>query len=271
MSRGRGKATVEIGRRPCRASTPDEGRIFIGTSGWHYGHWRGPFYPADMRSRGFLSFYAARFTTVEINNSFYRLPAAETFESWAATVGEGFVFAVKASRFITHMKKLKDPAVSVKLFMDRVRALGDHLGPILFQLPPRWGCNPGRLDGLLTVLPRSRRYAFEFRDPSWFDGGVLGILRKHGAAFCIYDFDGRLSPREVTADFVYIRLHGPGRRYQGSYSDGALEEWANAIRDWAREGRDVYCYFDNDQSGYAALNALRLKEILRAGRKLSTG
>lgn len=241
--------------------------MHIGTSGWHYGHWKGLFYPEDLPDRGFLAFYAERFGTAEINNSFYRMPGEKTFLQWRGAVPEGFVFSVKASRYITHMKKLKDPAGPVANFMERAGLLGDRLGPVLFQLPPKWGFNAERLEAFLKALPRGYRYAVEFRDRSWWCPGALESLTRAGAAFCIFDLDRELSPKEVTADFVYIRLHGPDGPYRGSYGDRALSAWARDLSAWAAEGRDVYCYFDNDEAGYAPINAMRLMEMAGIRKK----
>jgi uncharacterized protein YecE (DUF72 family) len=238
------------------------GRILIGTSGWHYTHWKGPFYPDNLPAEGFLEFYCRRFQTVEINNSFYKLPEASTLRSWRETAPPGFIFAAKGSRFITHMKKLKDPEGPLATFWDRMAVLGDKLGPVIFQLPPRWSFNPARLRAFLAALPGRRRYALEFRDPSWINAEALEGLAEHNAAFCIYELAGYLSPKEVTADFVYIRLHGPGAAYQGSYDTQTLAGWAGAISSWAAQGKEVFCYFDNDEAGYAALNALELQEML---------
>ncbi len=234
--------------------------VRIGTSGWHYGHWRGPFYPPDVPPARMLDFYSHQFDTVELNNSFYKLPTPAAFEEWKRSTPKGFLFAVKASRYITHMKKLKEGEASFERFHERVVELGAKLGPILFQLPPRWGPDPERLDEFLGSLPRRRRYAFELRDPSWFNAETEAVLRRHRAGFCIYDFDRRQSPLTVTADFVYLRLHGPEGRYAGSYSERELERWHREIEGWCRAGLDVYCYFDNDQAGYAARDALRLRE-----------
>ena len=181
---------------------------------------------------------------------------------WRESVPPGFIFAVKGSRYITHMKKLQDPEKTLTLLMERVPLLGDRLGPILFQLPPHWGFDGERLRHFLEALPRGYRFALEFRDPSWINDAASRLLQKHGAALCMYDFAGRASPREVTGDFVYIRLHGPGGAYQGSYSREALAGWAEDIAAWAAEGKEVYCYFDNDEAGYAARNALELKDML---------
>jgi uncharacterized protein YecE (DUF72 family) len=250
-----------------------QGAILIGTSGWHYPHWKGPFYPEKLPARRMLIFYAERFTTVEINNSFYRLPSEAAFRAWAATTPPGFTFAVKGSRFITHNKKLKDADQTVPRLISAVAGLGLKLGPILFQLPPAWGLNLGRLAAFLEALPAGSavdaapalRYAFEFRNESWFDERVYELLATASAAFCIYDLAGRRSPLAATAAHVYVRLHGPGAPYEGSYDDATLAGWAERMLGWAGEGRVVYCYFDNDQHGYAVRDALRLRALVEAG------
>jgi uncharacterized protein YecE (DUF72 family) len=238
------------------------GNIYIGTSGWHYDHWKGPFYPENLSNSKMLSHYARHFKTVEINNSFYQLPNRETFAEWRKTVPASFVFTVKGSRYITHMKKLKDPSQTVARLLEAVTALGTQLGPILFQLPPRWKVNPERLREFLKSLPAKFRYAFEFRDPSWFEDRIYKALNNMRAAFCIYDLAGRLSPKKVTADFIYIRLHGPGEAYQGQYDTNTLAGWAGAFSTWMNQGKEIFCFFDNDQAGYAAQDALRLKEMI---------
>ncbi|MFW6151121.1 MAG: DUF72 domain-containing protein [Chloroflexota bacterium] len=238
------------------------GRVHIGTSGWHYSHWRGPFYPADLQPSRFLEYYVGRFTAAEINNSFYKLPEEQTLADWRKATPDGFVFAVKGSRYITHMKKLKEGEKSVPHFLDRVKVLGQKLGPILFQLPPQWRRNVDRLDEFLSALPNEYSYAFEFRDSSWFADEVNQALAAKNAAFCVYDFDGRESPRTVTADFAYVRLHGPDGPYQGQYDEGTLRDWAGVLHDWAGQGKDVFCFFDNDEAGYAAQDALRLKQMV---------
>lgn len=236
--------------------------IRIGTSGWNYPHWRGTFYPEDLGPEAWLEYYRKRFDTVELNKSFYNLPDPEQFVTWRDAVLQDFLFAVKASRYITHMKKLKDPAEAPARFLEHVKALGDRLGPLLFQLPPRWRANPGRLEAFLDALPAGFRCVFEFRDESWISESVTRLLRSRGAAFCIYELAGYRSPTEITTDFTYVRLHGPGDAYEGSYDDETLSGWARwaGVRD--AEGIDVYIYFDNDQHGYAPRNALRLKELL---------
>lgn len=240
-------------------------RIHIGTSGWHYNHWKGTFYPDKIFAEDMLSYYTGQFQTVEINNSFYQLPQKSTLESWKKTVPSRFVFALKGSRYITHMKKLKDPSRGVPALFDAAGVLGEKLGPLLFQLPPRWRVNAERLDAFLKFLPGDFRYAFEFRDPSWFSDDIYQILEKWKAAFCIYHLAGRLSPREVTADFVYVRLHGPSGAYQGQYDAKTLSGWAGVFSTWQSHDKDIFCYFDNDEAGYAAHDALRLKEMLFKG------
>lgn len=236
--------------------------IHIGTSGWHYQHWKGRFYPEDMPDQNMLKYYEKKFETAEINNTFYQLPKEKTLLRWRDTVPEDFIFSVKASRYITHMKKLKDPKEPVTNFLDRIKSLGHTLGPILFQLPPRWNCNPARLKSFLQVLPAHYRCTFEFRDQSWFDDQIYQALKDHNAAFCIYHLSGVLSPKEVTADFIYIRLHGPGGPYQGQYTDETLAKWGQIFDTWNKQGKEIYCYFDNDEAGYGAQDALRLQEIV---------
>jgi uncharacterized protein YecE (DUF72 family) len=238
--------------------------IRIGTSGWHYKHWVGQVYPSRWPASKMLSWYQQHFDTVEINNSFYRLPSKEGIESWRSATPPQFRFAVKGSRFLTHMKKLKDPVAGLEKFFSRIDLFKAKLGPILFQLPPHFGMNIQRLDDFLQALPRGHRYAFEFRDPSWNNPEIFQLLRKHKAAYCPFDLAGYQSPIEITTDFTYIRLHGPGNKYQGSYTDNALNNWACKINEWQTALRAVYVYFDNDQAGYAAHNAIRLRELVKS-------
>ncbi|ALI98261.1 DUF72 domain-containing protein [Rufibacter tibetensis] len=241
----------------------EKGTVYIGTSGWHYNHWKGNFYPPGVTSKLFTEHYQRFFRTVEINNSFYRLPTPETFAAWRNSVPDDFLFAVKASRYITHMKKLKDPQQGLAQLLGNAQALEEKLGPILFQLPPAWRLNLERFQDFLSALPPYHRYTFEFRDQSWYAQEVYDLLRAHNHAFCIYDLAGHLSPIEVTANFVYIRLHGPEGKYDGSYSESTLQFWADHCRNWAQEGKDVYVYFDNDMHGYAPFNAIRLQELVK--------
>jgi uncharacterized protein YecE (DUF72 family) len=245
--------------------------IRIGTSGFHYKHWIGPFYPPKTPASKMLDFYLPHFDTVEINNSFYRLPTAEAFDAWREATPADFAFAVKASRFITHNKKLKDPEHALENLLPRAAHLGPKLGPILFQLPPHWRVNPERLESLLEILPRDLRYTFEFRELSWITPAIIPILTKFNAAFCIYELAGYHSPLHITADFAYVRLHGSSRgKYQGSYSSERLNFWARLIETWAADLKAIYVYFDNDQAGYAAANALTLKNtILRNEQKIA--
>jgi uncharacterized protein YecE (DUF72 family) len=243
--------------------------IRIGTSGWHYKHWIGRYYPEGTRPAGMLPWYLRDFDTVELNNTFYRLPTETAFDTWRESVPDDFVFAVKGSRFITHMIKLKDPNRGIVNFVPRALRLGKKLGPILWQLPPGWKVNVERLDEFLTTLPKGVRYAFELRNESWMTDAVLEVLKKHHAAFCIYELAGYRSPLEITTDWSYIRLHGPTAfKYQGSYSNAQLEEWAAHIDAWKRRLDAVYVYFDNDDSAYAVTNALTLKEIVGQRRHL---
>jgi uncharacterized protein YecE (DUF72 family) len=241
-------------------------RVRIGTSGWHYKHWCGPFYEDRTAPSQMLQVYLRYFDTVEINNSFYKLPSAETFRLWRQSAPPGFRFAVKASRFITHMKKLKDPQNALDNILKRAAELKDKLGPILFQLPPKWMVNAERLEEFLAALPQRHQYAFEFRERSWHKDAIYDILRRHNAAFCMYELNGFHSPEPITADFTYIRLHGPGGPYQGSYSQETLREWARKIERWGERLKDIYVYFDNDQAAFAARNALQLKQMVREDR-----
>jgi len=209
-----------------------------------------------------LPYFIERFNTVEINNSFYRMPKKEVFERWREETPPDFLFAVKGSRYITHMKKLKDVGQSVDWLLDNASALKKKLGPILFQLPPGWKLNLERLQEFLNILPRDHRFSLEFRNDTWYTEEAYSLLRRYNCAFCIYELNGHQSPVEVTADFVYVRLHGPGGKYQGNYPDSTLKKWAERIREWMRAGKEVYVYFDNDEKGYAAFNALRLKDLL---------
>ncbi len=236
--------------------------VHIGTSGWHYKHWKGPFYPSDLPASKMLAWYVERFDTVEINNSFYRLPQESALRSWCSQTPPNFCFTVKASRYITHNRKLEDPEDTVEKFMAVVDKLERRLGPILFQLPPSWKLNAERLETFLYGLPRGHRYAFEFRNETWNVPEVYAILRRHNAAFCIYELAGFQSPIETTADFAYVRLHGPGSKYQGDYSAQTLQLWTNRIAKWRKTLKHVFVYFDNDQSGFAAKNALELKAMI---------
>jgi uncharacterized protein YecE (DUF72 family) len=248
------------------ATRTGAGDALIGTSGWHYRHWLGTYYPDDLSTTEMLAYYAERFCTVEVNYTFYRLPTTDAVAAWHDAVGDGFTFAVKASRYLTHLKKLKDPEQPIAMLFERLAPLRDKLGPILFQLPPRWHRNTERLAGLLSALPPGRRYAFEFRDPTWFVPEVYDRLSEHGAALCICDRFGERSPLEVTADFVYLRMHGPSGGMVRPYRERELTAWSGAIGDWVARGLDAYVYFNNDPRGHAPRDAARLAEMVEAVR-----
>lgn len=237
--------------------------IHIGTSGWHYKHWKGSFYPKQIVEADMLDKYAQRLDTVEINNSFYRLPTEKAVKSWFRQTPPDFVFAVKASRYITHNRKLKDPKETIAKFLHVVNAFGKKLGPILFQLPPSWKVNRLRLQEFLAALPAKHRYVFEFRNQTWHIPEIYSLLKLYNAAYCIFELNGFRTHPEVTADFVYVRLHGPGKAYQGNYSSSDLRDWARTIENWVGQKREVFVYFDNDQAGFAAKNALSLKRLLQ--------
>ena len=243
-------------------------KIHIGTSGWHYKHWLDDvFYPSGTKPAQMFEFYARHFDTVEINNSFYHLPSATTFDNWRDSSPANFLFAVKASRFITHMKKLKDPKPSSEKFFDVADRLRKKLGPILFQLPPRWKVNVERFAEFLEFLPGGHKYVFEFRDETWFVPEVYALLRRHKAAFCIHDFGDMKVPQEITAPFTYIRFHGPTvAKYFGSYSTSQLRAWAERIMGWSGQLSAAYIYFNNDPGGEAVKNALELKRLVEGLR-----
>jgi len=238
-------------------------RILIGTSGWHYESWRGPFFPKGLPLKNQLQYYASQFPTAELTGVFYRTPTREAVKSWRDQTGKDFVFAWKASKFITHWKRLSEKSDnSIALMETRLKVLGPKTGPVLFQLPPRFMANRERLAAFLKMLPRRHRYAFEFRHPSWYEAAILDVLRERDVALCISDHHDAPSPWEVTARHVYVRGHGPGGAYKGNYSDRELRRWARTIRKWRRGRRSVYVYFDNDQKSAAPKDAQRLMHIL---------
>ena len=234
----------------------------IGTSGWHYDHWRERFYPTDLPRTGWLDFYARSFSTVEINNSFYRLPTEKAFQSWHDSTPEGFAFAVKVSRFITHIKKLRDAEEPLQTFLQRAKLLGDKLGPLLYQLPPNLRRNDSLLEAFLPLLPAGLRHVFEFRNESWLVPGVFDIMRRYNAGFCIYDMGEFTTPVEVTAGFAYIRFHGSTSPYGGCYSEEELGGWARKVAALAGGLDAVYIYFNNDAEGFAIANARTLEQKL---------
>jgi uncharacterized protein YecE (DUF72 family) len=205
--------------------------------------------------------YASKFDTVEINNTFYRLPDAAVFRSWRERAPAGFIFAVKASRFLTHMKKLKDPEAPLDLFFSRARELGRTLGPVLYQLPPRWPVNLERFETFLRALPRRRLSVVEFREPTWYADAVYALLEKYRVALCLHDMHGSSSGQLDVGPFIYVRFHGT-ERYSGSYSDDRLERWAAWLTDRQRSAKAVYAYFNNDVGGHAPRDATRLRAML---------
>jgi uncharacterized protein YecE (DUF72 family) len=246
--------------------------IRIGTSGWHYRSWHGPFYPARLKIKDFLSYYVQRFDTAEINNSFYRLPTEKAVQAWHNSTPKRFLFAWKASRFITHMKRLKGIEESIDLVFGRMDALGDKFGPVLFQLPPTFKADAEtreRVARCLSLVPKGRRCAFEFRHPSWYEEDTFRILRDHNAALCISDHADAPAPWEATADFVYVRAHGTNGRYAGSYSAEILQDWTHRIADWRGQERSVYVYFDNDIKSAAPGDAQTLLRLLSEDQSLS--
>ncbi|WP_245409589.1 DUF72 domain-containing protein [Allosphingosinicella vermicomposti] len=239
------------------------GKIRIGCSGWNYKHWRGLFYPEKMAAKNWFAFYAQHFDTVEINNSFYRLPSSETFEKWRDQAPEGFCYAVKANRFLTQAKKLTDGAEMLDWMLPPIRHLQPRLGPILFQLPPRFKINLERLEEFLSALPKDLIHVFEFREKSWITDETLALLDRHGASFCIHDMPASTTPRWASGKIAYVRFHGGTGKYWGRYSDEALSDWTDWMADQARQGRDVWAYFNNDIDAHAIHDAQTLKAMVR--------
>jgi len=238
------------------------GQIHIGCSGWIYRHWRELFYPAKLAQKNWFGFYSGTFRTVELNTSFYHLPKPETFEKWRDQAPEGFRYAVKAPRFITHMKKLKGCDEPVEEFLSRARKLGETIGPILYQLPPRWGCNVQRLEEFIELLPADLTHVFEFRETSWITEEVLALLDARNVSFCVHDMTGSATPRWASGPIAYIRFHGGVGKYWGRYSDEGLLSWTDWIVEQAGRGRDVWCYFNNDIHGHAIHDALTLRAMV---------
>jgi len=233
--------------------------IWVGTSGWQYASWKRRFYPDKLSQREWLAYFSERFPTVEVNNSFYRLPEESAFERWRKESAPGFLVTVKASRYITHIKRLADPSDPVKLFWSRARKLGAKLGPVLFQLPPNFKADLARLEAFLKVLPRSMRAALEFREPSWEIEEVHAALDRAGAAYVLADRPGWRMGQVVTGGWSYIRLH-QGRRTSPFYARSKLRRWADRIEQLSAD--DVYVYFNNDELGAAVKDARTLMEIL---------
>ena len=241
--------------------------VRIGCSGWNYTHWREHVYPKGIPARRWLAYYAELFDTVEVNNTFYRLPRRESVAAWVEETPPGFLFAVKASRYLTHMKRLTELGRGLERFYDRIEPLvrSPKLGPVLWQLPENFHRNDERLGSALAQLP-SGRHCFEFRHPSWFCEEVYALLREHGSALVIGDHpERRFQAHELTTDWTFIRFHYGSRGRGGNYSERELEEWARRIEGW-RENADVHAYFDNDWMGYAVKNGLWLRDRVSVGR-----
>eukprot|EP00252_Welwitschia_mirabilis_P015524 TRINITY_DN3416_c0_g2_i1.p1 TRINITY_DN3416_c0_g2~~TRINITY_DN3416_c0_g2_i1.p1 ORF type:complete len:319 (+),score=55.87 TRINITY_DN3416_c0_g2_i1:193-1149(+) len=254
---------VAVLEQPFNSTPKRSGMLRVGTSGYVYNHWKGVFYPLKLPQKKWFEYYTQMFDTVEINNTFYRLPSGETFDSWRDQAPEGFCYALKFSRFGTHIKRLKDPAQPISLFVDRAARLGKSLvGPILVQLPPKFDVNVERLKGFLSCAPKDYRWAFEFRDISWLCEDVYALLKSHNASLCIHDHEDIPCehPKVLTADWVYLRFHG--KNYQHCYSHKELKGHATWIQKLLNEGMDVYAYFNNDFGGYAVSNAAALRELI---------
>lgn len=236
-------------------------RLYCGACGWNYPHWREVFYPKGLPQSRWLDYYSQTFDTVEINNSFYRLPERETFEKWRDAVKRGFVFAVKASRYLTHIKRLLDPEEPLQRLLSHSDGLADKRGPILYQFPPGFGLDLARLESFLRILPRDVRHVFEFRNAQWQTEQVWSMLSSYGAAYCVMSSPGLPLHLRTTADFSYIRMHSGGEETGGNYTDDHLAGWAEHISEMLRLG-DVYVYFNNDIHGYAVRNALTLTRMI---------
>jgi uncharacterized protein YecE (DUF72 family) len=258
---------LERRARPSSASgMPGEPAVRIGTSGYVYRHWRGGvFYPAGLRAREELAWYAARFSTVELNYPFYRVPTSATFVQWREATPEDFLFAVKVNRVISHLRRLHDVAGPLDEFLGRARELGPKLGPLLVQLPPQMPVDLPRVARFLSMVPREERWALEVRHPSWQTADVYELLAEHAVALCI-PVGGRLQPDLVTtAPFTYLRFHA-GAGPAGGFTDQELRTWAKRLRALARSGKGIYAYFNNDREGHAVRDAARLRALLRSGR-----
>lgn len=239
----------------------------MGTSGFVYDHWQHRFYPQGLAKAKWLKFYATHFTTVELNNTFYRLPSEAAFATWHDSTPVNFIFAVKASRFITHIKRLRNSEEAVETFLGRAKLLGEKLGPILYQLPPNMHRDDERLASFLSILPKGMSHVFEFRHESWLDEAVFKILHNYNIGFCVFDMPDLSCPLVATADFAYIRFHGSTGLYWSCYSDDELADWARKLAGLAVKLKAVYIYFNNDAEAFAVRNAVTLRSYLQAGVK----
>jgi uncharacterized protein YecE (DUF72 family) len=239
-----------------------KGGVYIGTSGWSYEHWRGLFYPEKLPSYKRLAYYCEHFKTVELNVTFYRQPQDATFDSWRRNTPEGFLFSVKASRFITHIKRLREVAEPLEKFLGGALRLKEKLGVILVQLPPGLKKDLSLLDDFLSLLPGGVRFTVEFRNKDWMADDTYEVLTNHNAAFCIYDMPGLQTPVMATADFAYVRFHGGKSLYSSEYSEDEMRDWADKLRPILKSGKDLFVYFNNDTNAYAIANAKMLHRIL---------
>ena len=235
--------------------------LHVGTSGWQYAHWKRVFYPDKLPQRSWLQFFAERFQTVEVNNTFYNLPERSVFEHWRRGSPRDFTFALKMSRFLTHLKRLHDPEESVQRFMERAGGLGAKLGPVLIQLPPRFHQDLDLLDGTLELFPRSVRVAVEFRDETWFNAETRSLLERHGSALCLADTPRRKQPSWRTADWGFVRFHEGKGPHAPGYERDALRRWVDRIAEAWPPSSDVYVYFNNDAAGYAIRDAVTFAEL----------
>jgi uncharacterized protein YecE (DUF72 family) len=238
------------------------GKVLIGTSGFSYDDWKGRFYPDGLKSRQWLEYFAGIFDTVELNSTFYHLPAAKVVRSWHDRTSKDFTFAVKASRYITHRLKLADAEESLKLFYGRVREFGSKLGPILFQLPPSLRIDLEKLRDFCRLLKKSYNHVIEFRHESWHRDDVMEVLKEYNVCACFVSMPGLESIEEVTSNFIYIRFHGSSELYASRYTKKQLSVWARLLNEYSRQNLDIYAYFNNDYNAYAVQNALTLKEML---------
>ena len=238
------------------------GAVRIGCSGWSYRDWPGLAYPAGAPSSTWFGHYAAMFETVELNTTFYRLPDATTVEKWRDQAPDGFCYAVKANRYVTQAKKLKDCEEPLARMMAPLRHLETRLGPVLYQLPPRFRVNLERLESFLGLVPKDVTNVFEFRDTSWYTDEVFALLDRHGAGLCAHDMPGSQSPRMAVGPVAYVRFHGGVSKYWGRYSDKALLDWTDWIADQARHGRAVWAYFNNDPEAHAIHDAQTLRGMV---------
>ena len=239
-----------------------EAKLYIGTSGWTYDHWKGVFYPETLSSRLWLEYYCRQFDAVELNASFYRIPKVAVVEGWNKRTPEGFCFAVKVSRLISHMKRLKNCDHEMEWFFSTFKPLEPKIGVFLVQLPPSLKCDPCLIESFSSHLPPKIPFAFEFRNKSWYNDETYDVLRKNHLAFCIHDMQGCPTDRTVTADTVYVRFHGCGARYGGDYPEEVLADWAVWIREQRNEAQRIFCFFNNDFQGFAVKNSLRLRELV---------